>query len=34
MSGAMRQHADEFIARRGVEVVPIDWRPAAGRLSA
>ena len=28
---AMRQHADDFNRQMGTEVVPIDWRPAAGR---
>jgi hypothetical protein len=28
---AMRLHADEFNRQMGIEVVPVDWRPAAGR---
>jgi hypothetical protein len=28
---AMRQHADDFNRQLGIEVVPVDWRPAPGR---
>ena len=28
---AMRQHADDFNRLRGNEVVPVEWRPPAGR---
>jgi hypothetical protein len=28
---AMRQHAQEFNRQMGIEVIPIDWKPAAGR---
>jgi hypothetical protein len=28
---AMRQHADEFNRQMAVEVIPVDWRPAAAR---
>jgi hypothetical protein len=27
---AMRLHADEFNRQMGIEVIPVDWRPAAG----
>jgi len=28
---AMRLHADEFNRQTGVEVIPVDWRPAGAR---
>jgi hypothetical protein len=28
---AMRQHAEEFNRQMGIEVIPIDWKPATGR---
>jgi hypothetical protein len=28
---AMRQHADDFNRQLGIEVLPVDWKPAAAR---
>jgi len=28
---AMRLHADEFNRQMGIEVIPVDWRPAGAR---